>query len=79
MMPGLLLLIPMPMLMMLAPTLMILLDAFDVDAYDTTNDANADAQMKNEACHLADAYVVLLMPPLLPMPMLLSKLMFVTM
>ena len=39
------------------------------------DDANADAKMPNGARHLDGAYVVLLMPPLLPMQMLLWQLM----
>ena len=64
----------MPMLMMLALTLMLLLDAFDAVAYAAANDANADAKMPNVARHLDRAYVVLLLPPLLPMLMLLRQL-----
>ena len=64
----------MPMLVMLALTLMLLLCACDVVAYAAANDANAGAKMPNVARHLVGAYVVLLLPPLLPMPMLLRKL-----
>ena len=64
----------MSMLMMLALTPMLLLDASDAAAYAATNDANADANMPNDARHLAGAYVVLLLPPLLPMLMLLRQL-----
>jgi hypothetical protein len=39
----------MPMLMMLALTLMLPLDAFDAAAYAAANDANADAKMPNAA------------------------------
>ncbi len=46
-----------PMLIMLALTLMLLLDASDAAA----NDANADAKMPNVARHLAGAYAVLLL------------------
>ncbi len=60
-------------LMMLALTLVLLLDAFDVVAYAATNDTNADAKMLNDARHLVGAYVVLLLPPLLPMMMLLRQ------
>jgi hypothetical protein len=45
------------MLMMLAPTPMILLDASNDDAF--ANDANADAKMPNDARHLVGAYDVL--------------------
>ena len=45
--------------------LMLLLDASDAAAYAAANDANADAKMPNAARHLAGAYVVLLLPPLL--------------
>jgi len=51
-----------------------LLDAFYVVAYATAIDANADAKMPNVARQLAGAYVVLLLPPLLPMLMLLRQL-----
>ena len=65
----------MPMLMMLALTLMLLLDAFDAAAFfAASNDANADAKMPNADRHLVGAYVVLLLPPLLPMLMLLRQL-----
>ena len=64
----------MPMMMMLALTLMLLLDASDVAAYAAANDANADAKMPNVARHLAGAYVVLLLPPLLSMMILLRQL-----
>ncbi len=62
------------MMMMLALTLMLLLDAYDAVAYVAANDANADAKMPNDARHLAGAYAVLLLPPLLPMLMLLRQL-----
>ncbi len=39
--------------------------------FAAANDANADAKMPNVARHLASAYVVLMLPPLLPMLMLL--------
>ena len=55
--------------MMLALTLMLLLDASDATAYAAANDANADAKIPNTARHLAGAYVVLLLPTLLPMMM----------
>jgi hypothetical protein len=65
----------MPMLMMLALTLMLLLDAFDAAAFLTAaNDANAEAKMPNAARHLAGAYVVLLLPPVFPMLMQLRQL-----
>ena len=64
----------MPMLMMLALTLMLLLNAFDAAAYAAAHDASADAKMPNAARHLADAYALLLLPPLLPMLMLLKQL-----
>jgi len=68
-------LMPMPMMMMLAMTLMLLLDASDdVAFFATANDANADAKMPNADRHLVGAYVVLLLPPLLPMLMLLRQL-----
>ncbi len=58
-----------PMMMMLALTLMRLLDAYDDVAYAAANDANADAKMPNAARHIASAYDVLLLPTLLPMRM----------
>ena len=61
----------MPMPMMLALTLMLL---FDAAAYAAADNANADAKMPNVARHLAGAYDVLLLPPLLPMMMLLRQL-----
>ena len=64
----------MPMLMMLALTLMLLLDASNVVAYAVANDANADAKIPNVARHLGGAYVVLMLPPLLPILMLLRQL-----
>jgi hypothetical protein len=57
----------MPMMMMLALTPRLLLYASDADAYTTPNDANADAKMPNVTRLLVGAYVVLLLPPLLPM------------
>ena len=61
--------------MMLALTLMIVLDSSDAAEYAAANnDANAYAKMPNVARHLAGAYVVLLLPPLLPMLMLLRQL-----
>ena len=63
------------MLIMLALTLMLLLDAFVVVAYAADDDANADAKMPKVARHLASAYIVLWIPPLLPMHMLLRQLM----
>ncbi len=59
----------MPILMMLALTLMLPLDAFDAATYAAANDANADAKMPNVARHLVGAYVVLLLPTLVPMMM----------
>ena len=70
----LLMLMLIPMLMMLALTVMLLLDASNAAAYAAANDANADAKMPNVARHLVGAYVVLLLPPLLPMLMLLRQL-----
>jgi len=64
-----------PILMMLAMTVMILLDTSDANAYAVADDTNGDAKMPNVARHLASAYAVLLMPPLLPMQMLLWQLM----
>ena len=62
--------------MMLTLTLMLVLDAFDVVPYAAANDdTNADSKMPNVARHLAGAYVVLLLPPLLAMLMLLRRLM----
>ena len=69
----LLMLMLIPMLMMLALTVMLLLDASDAAAYAAANDDYADAKMPNVARHLAGAYVVLLLPPLLPMLMLLRQ------
>ena len=43
------------MLMMLALTLMLLLDAFKTVAYAAADNANADAKMSNAACHLVGA------------------------
>ncbi len=63
----------MPMLMMLALTMMLLLDASDAVAYAAAYDVNADAKMPNAARHLPRAYVVLLLPPLLPMMMILRQ------
>jgi len=63
----------MPMPMILALALMLLLDASGVVAYAVVNDANADAKMPNVARHLVGAYVVLMLPPVLPMPMPLSQ------
>ena len=74
MMVALLQLMLMPMLMMLDLTLMLLLDAFKAAAYAAAVDANADAKMPNASRHLAGAYDVLLLPPLLPMLMLLRPL-----
>ena len=63
----------MPMPMMLALTLMPLLDAIDVVAYAKFDDASADAKMPNVARHLASAYVLLQLPQLLPMPMMIRQ------
>ena len=41
--------------MMLALTLMLLLDALKADAYAAANNANANAKMPNVACHLVGA------------------------
>ena len=50
-------------------------NASDAAAYAATNDANADAKIPNDdAHHVAGAYVVLLLPSLLPMFMLLRQL-----
>ena len=62
------------MLMMLALTLRLLLDASNAAAYAAANDANVDAKMPNAARHLAGAYAMLLLPSLLPMIMLLRQL-----
>jgi len=55
----------MPMLMMVALTLMLLLDASDAAAYAAANDANVDAKIPNDArkscwclCYAAVASVV---------------------
>ena len=48
----LLLLMLMPMLMMLALTLMLLLDALYVAAYAVADNADTDAKIPNDACHL---------------------------
>ncbi len=58
------------MLMMLALMLMLLPNAFDVDAYVAADLQNADAKMRNVACHLAGCYAVRMLPTLL---MLLSE------
>ncbi len=42
--------------------------------FAAANDAGADAKMPNVARHLAGAYDVMLLPPLLPMLMLLRQL-----
>ena len=65
----------MPMLIMLALTPMLLLDVVDAVAYAVVTEANAEAKMPNVSRHLVGAYVVLLLPPLLPMMMLLRHLM----
>ncbi len=49
----------MPMLMMLAMTLMDLPDALDDVAYGVANDLSPEAKMSNVARHLASANVVL--------------------
>ena len=51
------------MLMMLALTLRLLLDAFDVVAYAVDDDDNADAKMTNAPSQ----HVVVLMPTLMPL------------
>ena len=61
----------MPMLMILALTPMLLVDAA---AYAAANDANADAKMPNVARHLASAYDAILRSPLLPMLVMLRHL-----
>ena len=61
----------MPMMMLLALTLMNLLDAFDAAAYASADDANAKTKMPNDACCLSDANVVQLLPPWLVMLMML--------
>ena len=48
----------MPMLMMLALTMVLLLDAYDATAYAAAHDAYAEAKRPNVARHLAGAYVV---------------------
>ena len=45
----------MPMLMMLALTMMLLLDVLYVAAYAVADNVDADAKMPNVACHLAGA------------------------
>ena len=45
----------MPILMMLALTPMLMLDALKVVAYAVVDNANTDAKMPNVACHLACA------------------------
>ncbi len=51
----------MPMLMMLALTLLLLLDAFKVVAYVADDDVDAKHKMLNAARHLANANVVMLL------------------
>ena len=46
----------MMMLMMLALTPMLMLDAYDAATYAAANDANADAKMPNDARHLVGSY-----------------------
>ena len=46
----------MPMLMLLALTVMLIQMIFYVDAYDAADAANVDANMPNVACHLVRAY-----------------------
>jgi hypothetical protein len=70
MMLVLLLLMLVPMLMMVALTQILLLDAFVAATYADTDHASADAKMPNLACHLANCYVVQLLLSLLPMLML---------
>ncbi len=57
----------MPMLLMLALMLMLLPNAFDAAAYAAADLQNADAKMRNDACHLAGCYVVRMLPTLLPL------------
>ena len=64
------------MLVMLALTMMLPLDAFDAVAYAADYDANAEVKMPNAACHLHGAYVVVLMTTLM---MSLRELMLVIM
>jgi len=45
----------MPMMMMLALTLMLLLDALKAATYAVVDNADADAKTPNDACHLAGA------------------------
>ena len=45
----------MPMMMMLALTPMLLLDALKAVAYAVADDNDADAKMPNAACYLAGA------------------------
>ena len=70
----LLLLALMPMPVMLALTLMLPFDAFDVVAYAVADDTNADEEMPNIARHLAGACATLMMTPALPMLKLLRQL-----
>ena len=58
------------MMMMLAMTLVLLIDAYDAIAYDL----NADAKIPNDPRHFAGAYALMLMSPLLPILMLLRQL-----
>ena len=51
----------MPMLMMLALTLLLLPDASKAAAHAAADDAHANAKMPNVACHLAGANAVLLL------------------
>ena len=53
----------MPMLMLLALTLMDLPDAFDAAAYAAADDANAETEMPNAARCLASANAMPLLPP----------------
>ncbi len=61
----------MPMLMMLDQTVLLLLDDFEAATYAVVDGAHADAKMPNPSRHHAGAYVVVLLPPMLPMWMLL--------
>ncbi len=51
----------MPMLMMLALMLMLLPDASKTAAHVAADDADANAKMLNDACHLAGANALLLL------------------
>ncbi len=51
----------MPMLMVLALTLLLLPDASKAVAYVAIDDADAETKMPNATCHLAGANVVLML------------------